>query len=48
MSEDLTGSCLGETHEVFDFEIVVEFRLFFGRKGTGLLSFDQAPNALTG
>jgi hypothetical protein len=48
MSEELAGAGLGQPHEMFDFEIVIEFGLVFGGERAGLLPFKEFPHALAG
>ena len=46
MSEELAGACLGQPHEVFDFQVVVEFGLFVGEERGRLLVLNEVPDAL--
>ena len=46
MSQKLAGAGLGQPHEVLDFEVMIEFRLFVRGKGGGFLALDQVPYAL--
>src|SRR5204863_5355104 len=46
MSQKLAGTGLGQPHEVLDFDVMIEFRLFVRGKGGGFLALDQVPYAL--
>ena len=46
MSEKLAGTGLGQSHEVLNLDVMIEFRLFVGGKRGGLLALDQVPYAL--
>ena len=46
MSQKLAGAGLGKPHEVLDFDVMIEFRLFVRGKGGGFLALDQIPYAL--
>jgi hypothetical protein len=46
MSQKLAGAGLGKPHEVLDFDVMIEFRLFVRGKGGGFLALDQVPYAL--
>ena len=48
MSQELAGAGFGQPHEVFDFQLMVEFGLLVGRERGGLLTFDEIPDALMG
>lgn len=47
MGEELASAGLGQPHQVFEFEVVVEFRLLVDGKRAGFLPFDELPDALT-
>ena len=46
MSKALTGSRLGKAHNVLEFEVVIQFRLFRISQSAGLFTLDQHGNAL--
>ena len=46
MSQKLAGAGLGKPHEVLDFDLMIEFRLFVRGKGGGFLALDHVPYAL--
>ena len=48
MREELAGAGLGQPHEVFDLQVVVEFGLLFGWQRAGFLPLDEIPDALAG
>ena len=47
-SEELAGAGFGQAHEVFDFQVVVEFGFFFGGECCRFLALDEIPDALAG
>ena len=43
MREELAGAGFGESHEMFDFHVVIEFGLLVIRERGRLLALDQIP-----
>ena len=43
MRQKLTGAGFGQTHQVFNLHVMVQFRLFICGKGRLLLSLGSAP-----
>ena len=46
MSEELAGARLRQTHEMLDFEVMIELRFLVGSKRSRLLAFDKIPDVL--
>ncbi len=46
MSEELAGAGFGQPHEVFDFQVVVEFGFLVSRERGRLMALDEVPDAL--
>ena len=46
MAQKLAGMSLRQPHEVLNFQVVVQFRLFFCGKWRGFLPFDEIPDTI--
>jgi hypothetical protein len=48
MRQELARTRFGQPHQVFNFQVVVQFGAFLGGQRCGFLALKEVPDALTG